>query len=312
MFKNMIIPNGEEAKFVFFSGKGGVGKTTVSASTAVWLANQGYNTLVVSTDLQKSLNDIFEQDIKPDPTPITGISNLKAVSIDTGESIERHRKKIMETLEMVDSNSLLLKQIKDDKKTDCGCAQAAVFEFGEYLNKDKEYDVIVFDTAPVGSTLEKIGAQTKYVLGILNQLEVKKKLIEELGESGLKEQIKSLEEIKQEDERAIENLRSDRTSFVMVMIPEGMPLVELERNIPVLENNYNIPIRGIVINNILPERERSSTDFWRTKWAMQNRYINLTYQKFKDKKIGKVQLLDTEVLGLKKLKIIGEHLYGGD
>jgi len=312
MFKNIIIPNNEETKFVFFSGKGGVGKTTVSASTAVWLADQGYRTLIVSTDLQLSLNDVFGQDIRSEPTSITGISNLKAVSIDTGESIERHRKKIMETLEMVDPNSLLLKQIKDDKRTDCGCAQAAVYEFSEYLNKDKDYDIIVFDTAPVGSTLEKIGAQTKYVLGILNQLEVKKRLIEELGELELKEQTEALKKIKQEDERAIDNLRSDRTSFIMVMIPEGMPLVELERNIPVLENDYNIPIRGIVINNILPEQERSSTDFWRTKWAMQNKYINLTYQKFKDKEIGKVPLLETEVLSLKKLKIIGEYLYGGD
>ena len=65
MIKTIITPDNNKTKYIFFSGKGGVGKTTVSASTALWLANEGYKTLIISTDLQMSLNDVFDQDIGP-------------------------------------------------------------------------------------------------------------------------------------------------------------------------------------------------------------------------------------------------------
>lgn len=309
MFRDIILPAQGETRYIFFSGKGGVGKTTTSASTAVWLAKQGFKTLIVSTDLQRSLNDVFGQDIKSEPTPITGVPNLKAVTIDTAESIERNRKQVIGTLQIIDPDSLLLQQINDDKMGDCGCAQAAVFEFSYYLSKEREYDAIVFDTAPLGSTLEKIGTQTKYVLNTLNNRDIQKKLIAEIGLKVLNTQIQALEDLKQKDEIAFNNLRSEKTSFIMVMIPEGMPLAELERSIPTLEDEYHIPVRGIIINHVIPEHERDTTDFWRKKWAMQYKYINLTEDKFKQKGIAQVALLESDVLGVTKLKIIGEQIY---
>jgi len=311
MLKDVIIPDDRKKRFIFFSGKGGVGKTTVSASTAVWLADQGYRTLIVSTDLQLSLNDVFEQHISSKGTNIAGISNLTAVSIDGAESIDRHRQKMMKTLKVLEPDSFLLKQMEIDKTIDCGSAQAAVFELSEYLNND-EYDAIVFDNAPTGVHLEKIMAQSKYVLAMTTQVEKRKKLVETLGEQEVERQIKAIEEIKQKDEQAIENLRSEKTSFIMVMIPEALPLAELERNIPVLEEGYKIPVRGIVINNVLFPEERKATDFWKTRWRMQKKYIDLTYQKFKNKEIGKAPVLEEEVFGIDKLRIVGNTLYGGE
>ncbi len=304
----LVVPT-QGTRYVFFSGKGGVGKTTTASATAVWLADQGYKTLIVSTDLQKSLNDVFGQETVGDEIPIAGVPNLWAKSIETGESLLRHREKMIKTLELVEPGSPIIKMIEMDKGTDCGCAQAAMFEFGEYLKNPKDYDAIVFDTAPAGSTLEKIMNQTNYVLSLATQLDFKKKVGSAFGEAGVEEQVRALEEMKRDEDRTIANLRSPKNSFIMVMYPEAMPLAELVRDIPTLEEVYQVPVPGIVVNSTLPEGERERSNFWKTRWAMQSKYLDITDQKFPDKVIVRVPLLETEALGIEKLRRIGAYLY---
>jgi arsenite/tail-anchored protein-transporting ATPase len=306
---DLVKPNEGATRYVFFSGKGGVGKTTMAASTAVWLADRGFKTLIVSTDLQKSLNDIFQQETVGDEIPIRGVPNLNAKSIETGESLQRHRAKMIKTLELIEPGSPIIKMIETDKNTDCGCAQAALFEFGDYLKNPRGYDVVVFDTAPVGTTLEKIMNQTNYALSLAAQLEAKKKLAGVLGQADMQVQIEALEEMKQDEDRALANFRSTKTSFLMVMIPEAMPLAELERDIPILEGTYLIPVRGILVNNTLPETERAASAFWQKRWAMQSKYIGITRQKFTDQVIAEIPLLETEALGVERLRQVGRALY---
>jgi arsenite/tail-anchored protein-transporting ATPase len=301
-------------KFVFFSGKGGVGKTTMAAATALWLADKGHKILILSTDLQKSLNDILEQETVGKETEVTGVPNLRAMTVETSESLARHQDKMMKTIELIDPNSTIVKQYRHDLKSagDCGCSKAAYYEFIDYLNKEEEYDVIVFDTAPTGQTLEQVRSPIEYVQMLIGQIENRKRLTEVLGQKEVEQQIKGLEEMKQQEEHAIENLRSVKTSFNMVMIPEAMPLAELERNIPVLENDYKIPIRGIVINEVIPEKERSVDAFWRNRWTMQKKYIGIARRKFPDKAIAESPLLETEVLGVERIRRITHALYGGE
>ena len=306
---SLVQPTDGGVRYVFFSGKGGVGKTTMAASTAVWLADQGWNTLIVSTDLQKSLNDIFEQETVGDETPVRGVANLKAKSIETAESLQRHRAMMIKTLELIEPGSPIIKMIELDKGTDCGCAQAALFEFGDYLKNSRSYDVVVFDTAPVGSTLEKIMNQTNYTLSLTAQLEAKKQMAGALSQVIMRSQIQELEEMKLDEDRALANLRSDKTSFLMVMIPEAMPLAELERDIPILEGTYQIPVRGILVNNTLPEAERGVSAFWRTRWAMQSKYIEITHHKFTDRVVTEVPLLESEAVGIERLRRVGHALF---
>ena len=301
-------------KFVFFSGKGGVGKTTMAATTALWLAEKGHKTLILSTDLQKSLSDILEQETVGKETQVIGVPNLRAMTVETSESLARHQDKMMKTIEVVDPNSPLVKQYREGLQSpgDCGCGKAAYYEFIDYLNKEEEYDVIVFDTAPTGQTLEQVRSPIDYVQMLMGQIESRKRLTAVLGQKAVEQQIKELEAMKQQEENAIENLRLNKTSFNMVMIPEAMPLAELERNIPVLENDYKIPIRGIVINEVIPEKERSVDDFWRNRWAMQKKYIGIARRKFPDKAIAEVPLLETEALGVERIRKIASSLYGGE
>lgn len=304
------IENAVAPRYLFFSGKGGVGKTSMSSATAVWLAGHGNNVLHVSTDLQKSLNDIYEQELAEQPKPVSGVDRLYAVNIETGESMERHRGKIMDTLSLLDPDSLLLKQMKDDYLTDCGCAQAAVFELSDYLNTT-EYDVIVFDTAPASSSLQKIETQSRSVLSLVKQIDMKRQMAEALGDQGMQAHIDALEAIQRRDQQVFEVMRSEHTVFTMILIPEAMPFAELQRAVNELEGNHHIPVRGVIINNVLPETQRSGTPFWQQHWAMQERYITLVHDQYADREIAEVPLLPTETVGIDQLVTIGELLYGG-
>lgn len=297
-------------RYLFFSGKGGVGKTSMSSATAVWLARQGNTVLHVSTDLQKSLNDIYEQELAEQPKPVVGVDRLYAVNIETAESMERHRGKIMDTLTLLDPDSLLLKQMKDDYLTDCGCAQAAVFELTEYLHTT-EYDVIVFDTAPASSSLQKIQTQSRTVLSMVKQIGMKKQMAEAFGDEGMLAQIEGLEAIQRRDEEVFEAMRSEHTVFTMILIPEAMPFAELQRAIDELEGQHEIPVQGVIVNNVLPEAQRTGSAFWREHWAMQERYVALVHDQYGERAIAEVPLLPTETVGIDQLVNIGELLYGG-
>lgn len=310
MLRSMIGRAPGAVRYLLFSGKGGVGKTTIAASTAVWLADAGFKTLVVSTDVQASLNDIFQQEISADETPIRGVSNLSAFTVDPPTSMRRHRTKMMNTLKVIDPESTILRQMEIDSEMDCGSAQASVFEFSQYLN-DRRYDRIVFDTAPTGMHLEKILGQVKYTLAMAAQIEARKEMMNgaAVDLEKLKREVADLEKLKDFDAKAIETLRSNETAFFMALTPEGMPLGEVERNVPILEQIYGIPVRGIVINRVLPPSEREGRSFWTQRWNMQRKYIGAVHEKFPEKAIEEVHLVP-EVSGLELLRRIGAQLYG--
>ncbi|MGB9578557.1 MAG: ArsA-related P-loop ATPase, partial [Halothiobacillaceae bacterium] len=86
-------------KYVFFGGKGGVGKTVMAGTAALWLAQQGKRTLLASTNPVHSLSSLLGQDVFGKPTPVTGVNNLWAHEIDTRETIEKSKREIREKIE---------------------------------------------------------------------------------------------------------------------------------------------------------------------------------------------------------------------
>jgi arsenite-transporting ATPase len=304
----IVRPDRWAPRYIFLSGKGGVGKTTIAASTAVWLAERGFRTLLVSTDVQPSLSDILGQSISAQETPVKGVANLHAFSVEPAKSMDRHRRKMADTLRVIDPKSVILKQLATDAEMDCGAAQASVFELSYFLNH-QGYHRIVFDTAPTGMHLEKIIGQVKYALAMSQQIEARRERQKESPNSDLSREIQALEELRALDDRAIAAVRSDQTAFIMTLTPEGMPLAEVERNVPILEEIYHIPVRGLVINRVVPPDERTGRSFWRQRWSMQRGYVQRTRELFATKEIGEVFLVP-EVAGLDMLRNIGAQLYG--
>jgi arsenite-transporting ATPase len=149
-FTDLVKFNKKSTTFIFIGGKGGVGKTTISAATALWCARMNKKTLIISTDPAHSLGDSFDRIIKHVPTPIT--QNLEAIEIDPDKAMEEYKEKMNQQQKYNDALSMFSDQF-DIMSSSPGIDEVASFEkFMEYMNND-EYDVVIFDTAPTGHTL---------------------------------------------------------------------------------------------------------------------------------------------------------------
>ena len=141
--------------YIFFTGKGGVGKTSLASATAVKLADNGKNVLLISTDPASNLKEVLETDVTEKITPINGIENLHAVNIDPELSAEEYRNRVISPMEDILPEHEIEK-IREELSGACTTEIAAFDEFARYVAGDEDdqpYDVIIFDTAPTGHTL---------------------------------------------------------------------------------------------------------------------------------------------------------------
>ena len=145
----------EITPYIFFTGKGGVGKTSLASATAVKLADEGKKVLLISTDPASNLKDVLETDITEKITPVKGVPNLHSVNIDPELSAEEYRNRVISPLEDILPDHEI-KKIREELSGACTTEIAAFDEFTRYVAGDGEhqpYDVIIFDTAPTGHTL---------------------------------------------------------------------------------------------------------------------------------------------------------------
>ena len=154
-FRDYFKFNKDKTTFIFVGGKGGVGKTSISSATALWLAEQGKKTLVVSTDPAHSLSDSLEVPIGHYPREIK--TNLYAVEIDPDEAMAE-KQTALEAQKSNSSDDMLggldfLTDQMDLASSSPGADEIAAFEVFLSVMTSNEYDVVVFDTAPTGHTL---------------------------------------------------------------------------------------------------------------------------------------------------------------
>ncbi|TVQ64879.1 MAG: arsenical pump-driving ATPase [Balneolaceae bacterium] len=141
--------------YLFFTGKGGVGKTSLASATAVKLADEGRSVLLISTDPASNLKEVLETKITEKITPVNGLPNLHAVNIDPEISAEEYRNRVISPLQDILPEHEL-KKIREELSGACTTEIAAFDEFARYVAGDGDeqpYDVIIFDTAPTGHTL---------------------------------------------------------------------------------------------------------------------------------------------------------------
>lgn len=252
-------------KFVFFGGKGGVGKTTVSSAYALKCATAGLTTLVVSTDPAHSTSDVFDQQFDDDPRPVDGIDNLHAMEIDPDEEVEEH---LMETKRALgDQVSPALvneidRQIEMAHQTP-GAYESALFDrFVDVMRDSDEYDRVVFDTSPTGGTLRLLSLP-EFLQGWIDRLLAKRKQSVKLFERaaiGNQEPrrildgdpiIARLQARKELFEYAEETLR-DQARLFLVLNPDTLSIRETERAIAGL-SEYDLSVAGLVVNRLTPE-----------------------------------------------------------
>ncbi|EKN4865630.1 TPA: arsenical pump-driving ATPase [Yersinia enterocolitica] len=154
--------------FIFFTGKGGVGKTSLACATAVWLADQGKRTLLVSTDPASNVGQVFSQTIGHRITDISTVQNLAAMEVDPMAAAQAYRDRVLDPVRGL-MTADVVSSIEEQLSGSCTTEIAAFDEFTGLLTNhelQEKYDHIVFDTAPTGHTirmLELPGAWSGYL-----------------------------------------------------------------------------------------------------------------------------------------------------
>lgn len=291
MIKDLIIPDKNTVKFVFFSGKGGVGKSTMSCAAAVWLAKAGYRTLLVTTDPAPNLADIFGQGIGHQVTPIRNLENLHAIEIDPDKASEEYRERIVAPLrELLDEKNMNV--VREQLKSPCVEEVAAFDKFIEFMD-DPGYDVVVFDTAPTGHTLRLLELPTDW------------KGFIDLGT--LTKQTSEATQNKYAD--VIEKMRNpDKSAFVFVMYPEYTPIVEAWRASEDMKKQVGIETALVAVNYLLPP-DAGNNAFFDKRRKQQEKYLAEISQRF-NKPMLFAPLRDHEPKGLETLRQLGQDMCG--
>ena len=320
-FRDLFTFKKGETTFVFIGGKGGVGKTSISAATAIWLAKQGKKTLIVSTDPAHSLSDSFETSIGHAPTLI--MNKLYAVQIDPEIAMEQQQaelesKKTSATGDQMEGLDLLGDQL-DLASSAPGADEAVAFEVFLQVMTTNEYDVVVFDTAPTGHTLRFLSFPDLMDSWVGKMIKVKtklgsfassfKNLIPFMGDDNDPQSTAELEETKRKIDEAKKIMSNpERTSFKMVVIPEEMSIYESDRAMESLAKNQ-MTVDGVVVNQIMPDID--DCEFCKARHSLQQKRMALIRQKFSHQTIAEIPLFKEEVKGIAKLEEVAEILYEG-
>lgn len=311
-----IIRKEKQTRIFLFGGKGGVGKTSMAAATAVHLANSGKKTLIISTDPAHSLSDSLEMKIGSEEKKIG--KNLFGLEIDPQKAMGEYKDKIMPKIEGIGAlQGLGLGDTFDIMGMTPGIDElASMDKFMQYM-RSKEYDVIIFDTAPTGHTLRFlslpevldswIGKMIMIRMRFSGMIGAVKKLLpftkdEPDNDMGLEQ----LEKMKARMEEARKTLSDpERTRYNLVMIPEEMSILESERTLPVLKQ-YGIHVDSVIVNQIIPENSRCQ--FCAEKRKQQLGRLKTIKDKFGKFTIKQVLLTKEEVKGMRMLEKIGKEL----
>jgi len=285
--------------YVFFSGKGGVGKTTMASASAIHYAMEGKNTLIVTTDPASNLADVFEQEIGHKVTPIQGVKNLYAMEIEPDEATREYKERIIGPFREIMPEEVIA-SLEEQFNSPCTTEMASFDRFVDFMETD-QYEVIVFDTAPTGHTIRLLELPVDWSRHIEESAKGS-------GQTCLGP-VQAIQESKDKYDRATALLKDpERTTFVFVMKPDELSLYETLRASRELET-IGIKSGKIIINGILPE-EVCGLEFFRKKYEWQQKIIRKTEGAINKPK-RYMLLRDNEVKGIDDLKDVAVHLFNG-
>jgi len=310
-------------KFLMFGGKGGVGKTSCASASAIWAAESGRRTLVISTDPAHSLGDSLDQKLpQGETTKVEKVNNLYALEINPKVNMDEYKSAMnvnpLESMPFGESMPFMEDLSGFTSANPPGIDEAMAFaKVLEFIETESDFDLVVFDTAPTGHTLRLLSLPDILSgwIGTLISLRLKLGkvfgMFKNLFKRGEKEEkVDPMDQFKKLKD-SIVNAKDElsdpsKTSFVIVMISEAMALYETERLLSSLYT-YEIPVSNIVINQLFPENV--DCKFCQSRRQMQFKNLDeIKYIYEDDFNLTEVPLFDTEIRGYEQLKKLAEIL----
>lgn len=262
-------------KYIFFTGKGGVGKTSIACATATNLADSGKNVLLVSTDPASNLQDVFDIPLNNKGTKIKEIPTLTVINLDPEQAAFEYKESVIAPYRGKLPESVIT-NMEEQLSGSCTVEIAAFNEFSDVITNDEKrqgFDYIIFDTAPTGHTLRMLQLPSAWNTFIDENT---------TGASCLG-QLSGLEDRKEVYKEAVKTLSDGtQTTLFLVSRPDETPLKEVERSSKELAD-LDIKAQQLIINGVMEEYDENDTIskqlFTRQQNALKNRsqtLLNLT------------------------------------
>jgi arsenite-transporting ATPase len=307
-------------KYIFFGGKGGVGKTVMAGAAALWSARQGKKTLLASTNPVHSLSNLFEQDVFGKAAVVCDEEKCYAFEIDTRDTIERSKREIREKINWFLKFADITTKAEDfieSATMNPAFEESAMFENMMDLMFKDEYDFYVFDTAPTANARRLLGMSKVYSLWVekmLKSREEAKSLREMLSFSKKKEKDPLLDYLlgfKDRMASAKDLLTDDAlTAFFFVTLPESLPIAVITRFINWF-HEFGIPVGGVVVNGVIQKDQvgKDTVEFVLNRIQMQDEHMEEIWKIFGDRVRAVLPLFETEVKGSVMLRKLADRLF---
>ena len=311
-----------ERRYIMFGGKGGLGKTTLSATSAFWLASQGKRVLLFSVDPQASLSDIFQRDIFG-KGPVAIMPNLWAQEVDADRRIREYqdeiRKKILDMYGF--------ERVPEEIDNYIGAASAepameesAIFDAVVDIIVQGDYDYYIYDLVPLGHALYYLSMAKVYdewinkITKLREDMRQYDQVAATMRRQETVEEDKILEELQYIKTRinASSQILTDkrRTAFLFVLVPEEMIILDTQKAAELFAR-FDVPISGYVVNRVLPpELGRGSIPaYLRNRIRMQEKYLDGISRTFGDQVLAQVPEMERDVTGLAMIERLAKRLF---
>jgi len=309
-----------QLKYIFFGGKGGVGKTVMAGAAALWAAKQGKRTLLASTNPVHSLSNLLEKDVFGKTAMVCDEKNCFAFEIDTKDTIERSKQEIREKINWFLKFADITTQAEgfiESATMNPAFEESAMFENMTDLMFKDEYDFYVFDTAPTANARRLLGMSKVYSLWVDKMLKSREeaKSLRELLSFSKKKQADPLMDyllgFKDRMAKAKDLLTDDAlTAFFFVTLPESLPIAVISRFINWF-HEFGIPVGGVIVNGVIQQEQvvQNSAEFVHNRVAMQQEHMQEVWQIFGDRVRAVLPLFETEVKGAAMLNRLAGELF---
>ncbi len=304
---SLTMLNETSKRVLMFGGKGGVGKTTCSAATALHYALAGRRTLVISSDLTPSLSDIFETSVGGTETRVPGVEHLDALEIDPDEVMRRWKKKFGEQIYQAASAvvDMPYDEVVDYVAMAPGIQEEFILDYVLERSRDRRYDLIVWDTAPAGDTLRLLDLPRRFLqhLRAAPRFYLRAQDLLGLSKTPFLEIIEGWTALSQQVADFFRDPQN--VEFILVTIPEALGVYQSRRVIRELAN-HALPVHHLIVNNVIAD---AAGDLLRQRMEMQRPYRQMLRETYGEAALTELPLLPFEVKGIEKLERVQALLF---